>query len=451
MSELTALRNQVRKLKESLERHKRHIAVQDSRNESLLRTVRELALVKEPLYDVDMEEEEEVAEDADVEGDEENQEDNENSDEEDDEGLELFLPIWDEHDHVYRCHNCVYEVLDGFCQRCGTEYDVPEEFVDSDQEAAFYFDNGATISSASSHDRRTSPRGDTPLPEYRPVQTEIPYAYRFNRHDEYIQLRTRGASVQMCSKFSLSFKPDEGIIAILTSEIKETFGGPEMRQQDTWELYLGRRVSLDEDDSDGSEFIIGLLEDALLFERPLYVKSHPCDQWQTTRPSGRPYVWATMPTKSHVCYEKLDEDDPSGSDEYLSDDSELYYPGNDASPEQVEAWYNAPANRWTAEDRALVTPFIESGPTLHQDEYEMTDVEDLETDDDGDPDVADPGYAANPRHGHTNWSDGEDDGQYESEASAADNSDEEHDDFDSDFDSDDQLSGDEQALGTQTQ
>jgi len=72
-----------------------------------------------------MEEEEEVAEDADVEGDEE---DNGNSDEEDDEELELFLPIWDEHDHVYRCHNCVYEVLDGFCQGCGTEYDVPEVY-----------------------------------------------------------------------------------------------------------------------------------------------------------------------------------------------------------------------------------------------------------------------------------------------------------------------------------
>jgi len=252
----------------------------------------------------------------------------------------------------------------------------------------------------------------------------LPNEFGISRHAEYVQLRKRGASIQMCHEFSLSFKPDTGIVAVLTPEIKEIFGGPDMQEEDTWELYLGRRVTLDEGDEDGSDFIIGLLEDALFYEQlPCISAGHPRDLWKTMKLVGRPNVWATRPTKKHICYKGFDGIDQ----DHDESDSELE---KDAAPEEVERWYNNPNNRLTAEDRALVTPFVERGPTRRQDEYEMTDVEDLETDDDGDPDVADPGYAFNPRFGHTNWSDGEDDGLYESEAGEPDE------ERDNDFESD---------------
>ncbi|THU81364.1 hypothetical protein K435DRAFT_785043 [Dendrothele bispora CBS 962.96] len=308
--------------------------------------------------------------------------------------------VWDDVDKVFRCNKCCWETEDGVCDYCGIEYDVPEEFSDTEQKA--FFDNDTTISAAYCKDRSLKPRGDTPLPEYNPI--DVPWLYRPTRVDEYAQLRRRGATINMCKTFSLSFDMDQGITAELTPQIKETFGGPEMLETDTWMLYLGRRVTPDEDDLDGSDFIIGLLEDALLFEHCHYSIGHT--QWTTVRPKGKTNLWITYPTQKHVCYiyEVSDTSDDSGDDSGDCPDSE-------APEAEMEAWYN---------HKALVKPFVEFGPTIHRDEYEMTDVEDLESDDDGDSDAADAGYAINPRYDDGVWPDGENDGMYESEPESED-------------------------------
>lgn len=202
----------------------------------------------------------------------------------------------------------------------------------------------------------------------------------------------------MCTIFSMRFKKEVGIIAVLTPEIKETFAGPTMLPEDEWELWLGREVRLDSDDEDGSDFIIGLLEDVLLFSGNHFTRRSL--MWETVRTVNllQATVWMTRPTGTPLAAfgspglrERADTessvDSTSGEDERARD----------------------PA------DRLLKKPFVESGPTIHRDEYELTDVEALETDDDGDDDVADPGYGMNPRYDDWNWSDGEDDGLYGSE------------------------------------
>ncbi|THU96923.1 hypothetical protein K435DRAFT_965701 [Dendrothele bispora CBS 962.96] len=420
MSEVRSLRNETRRLKELIELYKRRIASQNARNSSLVRTIQELSVLEEPLEDNDVDMMEYIDQGAgftlgdEPEGDEEDEEEDED---------EPCYPVWDENDKVFRCNKCCWEILDGICGHCDIEHDIPKEFSDAEQKAAF-FDNDTTISAAYCQDRSLKPRGDTPLPENHPVD-DVPWPYRTSHVDEYTQLRRRGATVEMCKTFSLSFDNDQGVTAELTPQIKETFGGPEMLETDTWKLYLGRRVTLDEDDLDGSDFIIGLLEDALLFEHRHY--SIGPSQWKTVRPKGKTNLWITFPTKKHICYEVNDTLDE------LRDDR----PGPEAPEAEIEAWYNRPDNEWTAEDKALVEPFVEFGPTIHRDEYEMTDVEDLESDDDGNPDVADAGYTINPRYDDRNWSDGEDDGMYESESEDRDDGSED-DDFGesgSDFDS----------------
>ncbi|THU81360.1 hypothetical protein K435DRAFT_972374 [Dendrothele bispora CBS 962.96] len=383
--EVGSLRNDNRRLKKLIERYKRRTASQNARNSNLIRTIQELSVLEEPSDNDDVDVMEFLDQDSEAGS---TLEDEAGDDEEVEEDTdEPCYPIWDDVDKVFRCNECCWETEDGICSSCGIEYDVPEEFSDAEQEAAF-FDND--ISAAYCQDRSLEPRGDTPLPEYHPV--DVPWFYRINRVDEYAQLRRRGATVEMCKTFSLSFDMDKGITAVLTREIKETFGGPEMLETDTWKLYLGRRVTLDEDDSDGSDFIIGLLEDALLFEHPDH--SIGPEQWTTARPEGKTNLWETYPTKKHICYEVSD------------------WPSPEVPVAELEAWYD---RKWTAEDEALVKPFVEFGPTIHRDEYEMTDVEDLDSDDDGDPDVADAGYTINPRYDDRNWSDGEDDGVYGSE------------------------------------
>jgi hypothetical protein len=47
-------------------------------------------------------------------------------DEEDDKDEECSQPTWDDEDRVFRCKACTWEVLDGICEHCDTEYDMPE-------------------------------------------------------------------------------------------------------------------------------------------------------------------------------------------------------------------------------------------------------------------------------------------------------------------------------------
>jgi hypothetical protein len=209
-----------------------------------------------------------------------------------------------------------------------------------------------------------------------------------------MQLRRRGATRLMCTTFRLSFAMERGIVATLTPEIKETFGGPEMEPEDIWKLYLGRTVRLDPTDIDGSEFIEGLLEDILFFSAAHYQQRNK--NWQTKRSIYQRNVWVTQPTFN------LDyEDEVMLSDGESSDNESLTW-------DEVDQLLD----RGELDDLTLDQPFVEYGPTLHRDEYEVTDVEDLESDDDGDSDVADLGYGINARYEDANWSDGDDDGLY---------------------------------------
>jgi hypothetical protein len=187
---------------------------------------------------------------------------------------------------------------------------------------------------------------------------------------------------------------ERGIVATLTPEIKETFGGPEMGPEDIWKLYLGRTVRLDPTDIDGSEFIEGLLEDILFFSAAHYQQRNK--NWQTERSIYQRNVWVTQPTFD------LDYEDEAMLGDGESSDTES------STWDQVEQ----PVAAEELDDLTLDQPFVEYGPTLHRDEYEVTDVEDLESDDDGDSDVADLGYGINARYEDANWSDGDDDGLY---------------------------------------
>jgi hypothetical protein len=90
----------------------------------------------------------------------------------------------------------------------------------------------------------------------------------------------------MISLYSLRFSSQDGIVAQADEGLFDNFSGPAMKEGDIWKLYLGSRVELDPDDHDGSEFIEGLLEDAMMVEPKL-------PGWKTERsPLG---VWETRP------------------------------------------------------------------------------------------------------------------------------------------------------------
>ncbi|KAJ7706137.1 hypothetical protein B0H17DRAFT_1325858, partial [Mycena rosella] len=91
----------------------------------------------------------------------------------------------------------------------------------------------------------------------------MPPRQYYSDKGEYEQLRQRGASRLMCETFHLEFHADVGIIAWADGDIYEEFAGPLMQEGDFWKIMLGRRIVLEDDDPDGSEFIEALLEDAV--------------------------------------------------------------------------------------------------------------------------------------------------------------------------------------------
>jgi hypothetical protein len=204
----------------------------------------------------------------------------------------------------------------------------------------------------------------------------------------------------MCTEFSLSFGKQWGIVAVLTPEIKEIFGGPEMKDDDTWKMCLGRRIRLDEEDTDGYDFMVGLLEDVLFFsDRPYSPNTSP--EWVTYKPTGTTNVWITRPRKIHISY--------GMSEEVLTDED---------NEDQK------------ASDEILDTLFVKSGPTRRTDEYELEDS-------DGDGDEFEQGYTISLGDDGA-WTDG-DEGASSGQATDSDSA-------DSDWDSDRTSSGDEDIV-----
>lgn len=253
------------------------------------------------------------------------------------------------------------------------------------------------MNAAESEDRCLVPRGNTPLLS---LHTSTPHQY-FSREDEYWNLRRRGATRRMCTTFCLTFKHATGIEATLSEDVREIFAGPDIAEEDLWYVALGRRVDLDEEDGDGRDFVIGLLEDALLFSSQSFTTGPRI--WETVLVPERggmwrKKVWVTRPKESwlkKLAMEAISDDD-SDSDLDLEESDKI----------------------GSTEERLLDEPFVESGPTLHRDEYESTDSESEEEDEDDsstdvrefeegsgaeDDYVSDPGYEFNVRNGDGDW------------------------------------------------
>ncbi|KAJ7786359.1 hypothetical protein B0H16DRAFT_28465 [Mycena metata] len=183
----------------------------------------------------------------------------------------ILYAEWDSYDCVYRCPECSWEVVSGECPSgCDLEFDM-DTLDDAD----------CSRNVAEEDDRVLTPRGDTPLGE--DVRCFPPAIY-CNRMEEYAELRRRGASRAMCETYQLQFHPTNGIIAWADEDLYEDFAGPAMQTGDSWKLMLGRRIELDEDDLDGSQFMVALLEDGVVFPLP------HCG-WETVE--EEPGIWVT--------------------------------------------------------------------------------------------------------------------------------------------------------------
>ncbi|KAG9219699.1 hypothetical protein CCMSSC00406_0005979 [Pleurotus cornucopiae] len=190
-------------------------------------------------------------------------------------------PFWDDGDGVYRCDDCLFEVVDGACQSCGRVYTDMELSIE---------DSISTNNEALNPDRTSHPRGTTPLLDVRPHL--IPPMY-VSREDEYEELLARGATRLMCGTFELQFRPRVGIIAWADQNIFDEFTGEGMKKGDRWKIRLGRCIQLDEEDLDGSQFVEDFLEDAVLFPLQFPLSNRVAERWETVEVT--PGVWETRP------------------------------------------------------------------------------------------------------------------------------------------------------------
>jgi len=278
-------------------------------------------------------------------------------------------------------------------------------------------DDRKTESQAIHPDRSLVPRGVTPVrdieeaekppPEYCASQYPL---HRPCREQEYHQLRERGATRLMCETFHLEFSYKGGIYAWADPELFDEFSGQKMRQGDHWKIHLGRRVALDNDDVDGSCFIEGLLEDALLFPYRDPQSARHFEMWETTEES--PGIWVTR-LKSH---KEDDEDDLECDDEddlECDDEDDLECDKDDSNETDPESDEEDNLNVFEATynriDEALVNPPADDGP-IRLDEYSFSE-DDISEDDDYE--MQDPGLAWHAGHPDRVWSSDEDEDEEE--------------------------------------
>ncbi|OBZ68062.1 hypothetical protein A0H81_11922 [Grifola frondosa] len=121
----------------------------------------------------------------------------------------------------------------------------------------------------------------------------MPYGSQYDawREDEYRELLARGATPLMCDTFHLEFKHSIGIVAWADGDLYDSFAGPRMQKGDFWKIRLGRRIELEADDLDGSQFIEALLEEIFYYPvETAYV------YWETVEES--PGIWVTRLTEA---------------------------------------------------------------------------------------------------------------------------------------------------------
>lgn len=267
------------------------------------------------------------------------------SDEEDD--TEVILQtelVWDDADSVYRCPKCHYEVIDGVCQGCATFFKWTEEHDEMLGEAAPTDENCAM-----SLDRVLVRRGTTPL-DVLPPNLPVPDTYA-NSPTEFQSLMRRGVTVAMCLRYKLRFTRKHGIVARADEDLFDLVGNPAMEETDEWQIYLGCRIQLHSYDEDGREFLIDLLEDALIY--PLRSEFSNCfsERWETfvKDPSIYPVVWITRP---------MSKSGPAGADNHKDPDDSADE-GDNVPDFEVNGQPNAVGSYWEydlirqAEDAAL--------------------------------------------------------------------------------------------------
>ncbi|KAH6876494.1 hypothetical protein BKA70DRAFT_1448775 [Coprinopsis sp. MPI-PUGE-AT-0042] len=189
------------------------------------------------------------------------------------------LAVWDGVHHLWMCPTCLAEIDEAECILCHQHFEI--EVTD---------EHSITVVSEAEHVDRLRP-SEAPEPEGPALPlSHIPESWRRSEAEvaEYRQLIARGATPLMISTFSLRFTVEEGIVAHGDDTLFDEFSGPAMKDGDIWKIYLGNRVGLDPEDHDGSEFMEGLLEDAILFQQDSF-------RWETTKTGDG--VWEMKPCK----------------------------------------------------------------------------------------------------------------------------------------------------------
>ncbi|KAF4574248.1 hypothetical protein EYR40_006038 [Pleurotus pulmonarius] len=348
-------------------------------------------------------------------------------------------PIWDEFDQIHRCHDCRFELH---------IYSTSERSL-FNVKAPSAADSVSTNNEAVNLDRTSQPRGTTPLLEVPPQL--VPRMYTL-REDEYEELLARGATRLMCETFELQFTPDIGIVAWADQDLFDEFTGEGMKRGDRWKIRLGRRVELDVEDLDGSQFIEDFLEDAVVF--PLYLPygSRSPERWETVEVT--PGVWETRlvgdvgdqaPQDADSAVNEADDgEDDCDPDSFMYDPNEpVTLEGRTlgrASEEGtaavrtdvvVQAGYESPG------DEESDTMAVDEGPGATDDEdpgWEINDITDTDWPESDKEDEEDNDEAAAPESDRVEVEDAVQEGKYADDSA------------DSDFDSDEELSGDEDAL-----
>ncbi|KAG6829489.1 hypothetical protein H0H92_004371 [Tricholoma furcatifolium] len=185
---------------------------------------------------------------------------------------ELPWAIYDEESDVDRCMACSWEVVEGVCSKCETEHRLAEartEFmIGRRTRLTILLQDDELVDSLLTEDydsdREQAPRGDTPLLLITQAGAPLP-GYT---EEEYDALLQRGATRLMIDTFELEFSNEHGIFAWADHDLYAEFAGPQMKKGDLWKIQLGRRFVLDDDDYDGSWFIEGLLEEAIMYPSP---------------------------------------------------------------------------------------------------------------------------------------------------------------------------------------
>ncbi|KAH6907743.1 hypothetical protein BKA70DRAFT_1562847 [Coprinopsis sp. MPI-PUGE-AT-0042] len=354
--------------------------------------------------------------------------------------------IWGKAHNIWLCPDCLAEIDDTVCSICGEDFDVGFQGLlgtrgpglTNEYRLRESMSTLATVSDAEHIDRLPpSKTAAANLDADLLPLSRIPASWQTSEADiaEYRQLIVRGATTLMISTFSLHFDPQEGIIAYADDTLFDEFSGPAMKDGDVWKIHLGSRVELEPEDHDGSEFIEGLLEDAMLFLPSIR-------RWSTKKVQDG--VWVTKPSKrlSKAWTEEYDcnSDDSdwesgSGAEGAKGDGGE--WDSDEDNLEVAESWEPEEClNDAETEEPVLVNRYYESDASSGE-EDEGGDMDDTQPSSSTLTDVKE----EEPGEKVTNEADVNMDSATEDASSQSDG-----DVCGSDWDSDEELSGDDMAM-----